>query len=46
VRFGVPGGEDAQPLKDQYVGPAVTKLTGFFTKNLAAGRAPAGAASA
>lgn len=32
--------------KDQYVGPAVTKLTGFFTKNLAAGRAPAGAASA
>jgi fermentation-respiration switch protein FrsA (DUF1100 family) len=32
--------------KDQYVGPAVTKLTGFFTKNLAAGRVPAGAASA
>jgi uncharacterized protein len=32
--------------KDQYVGPAVTKLTGFFTKNLAAGRTPAGAASA
>jgi hypothetical protein len=31
--------------KDQYVGPAVTKLTGFFTKNLAAGRTPAEAAS-
>jgi fermentation-respiration switch protein FrsA (DUF1100 family) len=32
--------------KDQYVGPAATRLTGFFTKNLAAGRTPAGAASA
>ena len=31
--------------KEQYVGPAVTKLTGFFTKNLAAGRTPAEAAS-
>lgn len=31
--------------KEQYVGPAVTKLTGFFAKNLAAGRAPAEAAS-
>jgi len=31
--------------KDQYVGPAVTKLTGFFTKNLAARRTPAEAAS-
>jgi uncharacterized protein len=32
--------------KEQYVGPAVTKLTGFFTKNLAAARTPAEAASA
>jgi fermentation-respiration switch protein FrsA (DUF1100 family) len=31
--------------KEQYVGPAVTKLTGFFTSNLAAGRTPAEAAS-
>jgi fermentation-respiration switch protein FrsA (DUF1100 family) len=31
--------------KDRYVGPAVTKLAGFFTKNLAAGRTPAEAAS-
>jgi fermentation-respiration switch protein FrsA (DUF1100 family) len=31
--------------KEQYVGPAVTKLTGFFTNNLAAGRTPAEAAS-
>jgi hypothetical protein len=31
--------------KEQYVGPAVTKLTGFFTKNLAAGRTPAEVAS-
>ena len=31
--------------KEQYVGPAVTKLTGFFTQNLAAGRTPAAAAS-
>lgn len=31
--------------KEQYVGPAVTKLTGFFTKNLAAGRTPAEAAA-
>jgi fermentation-respiration switch protein FrsA (DUF1100 family) len=26
--------------KDQYVGPAIAKLTGFFTKNLAAARTP------
>jgi hypothetical protein len=32
--------------KEQYVGPAVTKLTGFFTENLAADPAPAKAASA
>jgi fermentation-respiration switch protein FrsA (DUF1100 family) len=32
--------------KEQYVGPAVTKLTGFFTQNLAAGRMPAAVASA
>lgn len=31
--------------KEQYVVPAVTKLTGFFTKNLAAGRRPAEAAA-
>jgi fermentation-respiration switch protein FrsA (DUF1100 family) len=31
--------------KEHYVGPAVTKLTGFFTKNLAAGTRPAEAAS-
>jgi fermentation-respiration switch protein FrsA (DUF1100 family) len=32
--------------KEQYVGPAVTKLTGFFTKNLASDTTPAEAASA
>lgn len=32
--------------KDQYVGPAVTRLTGFFTGNLAADTTPAEAASA
>ena len=32
--------------KEQYVGPAVTKLTGFFTKNLAADTTPAQAAAA
>jgi fermentation-respiration switch protein FrsA (DUF1100 family) len=31
--------------KEQYVGPAVTRLAGFFTKNLASGTTPAGAAS-
>ena len=32
--------------KEQYVGPAVTKLTGFYAKNLASDAAPAEAASA
>jgi fermentation-respiration switch protein FrsA (DUF1100 family) len=32
--------------KEQYVGPAITKLGGFFTKNLAADTTPAEAASA
>jgi hypothetical protein len=32
--------------KEQYVGPAVTKLTAFFAKNLAAGRKPAETAAA
>jgi len=32
--------------KEQYVGPAVTKLTSFLTKNLAADTTPAQAASA
>jgi uncharacterized protein len=32
--------------KEQYVGPAITKLAGFFTKNLAADTTPAEAASA
>jgi fermentation-respiration switch protein FrsA (DUF1100 family) len=32
--------------KEQYVGPAVTKLTGFFTSNLPADATPAQAASA
>jgi fermentation-respiration switch protein FrsA (DUF1100 family) len=32
--------------KEQYVGPAVTKLTGFFTKNLASDTTPAKATSA
>jgi fermentation-respiration switch protein FrsA (DUF1100 family) len=32
--------------KEQYVGPAVTKLTAFFTKNLASDTTPAEAASA
>jgi fermentation-respiration switch protein FrsA (DUF1100 family) len=31
--------------KEQYVGPAVTKLTGFFTKSLASDTTPAEAAS-
>jgi uncharacterized protein len=32
--------------KEQYVGPAVTRLAGFFAKSLAADAAPAEAASA
>ena len=32
--------------KEQYVGPAVTKLTGFFTENLAADTTPAQAVAA
>ncbi|MDX6345081.1 MAG: uncharacterized protein QOH87_5219, partial [Trebonia sp.] len=32
--------------KEQYVGPAVTKLAGFFTNNLATDTPPAEAASA
>jgi uncharacterized protein len=32
--------------KEQYVGPAVTRLTGFFTTNLASGDRPARAAAA
>jgi uncharacterized protein len=32
--------------KEQYVGPAITKLAGFFTNNLAADTPPADAASA
>lgn len=32
--------------KEQYVGPAVTRLTGFFAKNLASDAAPAEPASA
>jgi fermentation-respiration switch protein FrsA (DUF1100 family) len=32
--------------KEQYVGPAVTKLTGFFTKNLTADRTAFGSPSA